>query len=59
MQFITDIDQIDHILNIQGLIGLQQYDIFDGLAVRGRVAFFRIAESRDSISPNPTFWSSI
>ena len=39
MQFITDIDQIDHILNIQGLIGLQQYDIFDGLAVRGRVVF--------------------
>lgn len=39
MQFITDIDQIDHILNIQGLIGLQQYDIFDGLAVRGRVDF--------------------
>lgn len=39
MQFITDIDQINHILNIQGLIGLQQYDIFDGLAVRGRVVF--------------------
>ena len=39
MQFITDIDQINHILNIQGLIGLQQYDLFDGLAVRGRVVF--------------------
>ena len=58
MQFITDIDQIDHILNIQGLIGLQQYDIFDGLAVRGRVVF-KNRRKPGSISPNPTFWSSI